>query len=97
VIEAKLSDEARKTLALVDEFLYDSAQAECRTCEARPASQMDVGTYLGQIDNSFKLRDGRGAFIDNDGSMYQGYWKGGDFNGKGRIIYSNGTMFDGYW
>jgi len=67
-----MSTASLTTLTTVGPFLYDQPDSECplSKCEARPASQMDVGTYLGQIDRDFRLRDGRGAFISEDGSMY---------------------------
>ena len=53
-----MTDASRDILSRVGAFTYDQPDAECslETCEARPASQMDVGTYLGQIDRDFRLR-----------------------------------------
>ena len=35
--------------------------------------------------------------IFNKGSIYEGYWKNGTFDGEGRKIWYNGSMYKGKW
>lgn len=54
-------------------------------------STYDSGYYMGQINKDNK-REGRGAFIWNDGTYYVGYWEDG-LKRAGKFYYPDGTMF----
>ena len=64
------------------------------------------GFYLGQwtrndeeksgIDRD-EMRHGRGKFIWEDGSIFEGYWLYDKMNGYGRKIFSSGCIYIGMW
>lgn len=45
------------------------------------------GIYVGNFCN--RLRHGKGKFIFNDGSYYEGYWRNDGMFGVGRLITKN--------
>jgi hypothetical protein len=50
----------------------------------------DGGIYIGQINNSTKLREGKGIYTYQCGDIYLGSWKGDIFHGQGIYIFTNG-------
>ena len=43
------------------------------------------------------MRHGRGTFIAEDGSIYEGYWLFDRMNGAGRKIFKDGSIYVGKW
>jgi hypothetical protein len=58
---------------------------------------LNLGVYHGLIDPKYKQRRGRGSFLGNDGSLYEGYWLDGNYEGKGRLFNADGTFSEGVW
>ena len=41
--------------------------------------------------------NGKGTFINSDGSMFEGEWENGTENGQGTFTWSNGDKYVGEW
>lgn len=55
----------------------------------------DGGIYIGQLNNTTKLREGKGIYTYQCGDIYLGSWKDDIFHGQGIYIFTNGEIFDG--
>ena len=68
-------------------------------CRFQPASDfLGLGYFFGQFHPVFQTPHGRGTFLKtSDGSLYEGYWRDGLFEGKGRRIDKEGSSFAGVW
>ncbi len=55
----------------------------------------DGGIYIGQINNTTKLREGKGIYTYQCGDIYLGSWKDDIFHGQGIYIFTNGEIYDG--
>ena len=50
---------------------------------------------LGHSVNAEQVTDGYGTETLPDGSVYEGEFKGGLFNGKGKLTWENGSVYEG--
>ena len=57
---------------------------------------VDNCVYIGEVNKQLE-RDGFGCLVKKDGSVYEGYFSGGNFEGKGRLINSEGSVYEGNW
>lgn len=53
--------------------------------------------YYGQLRKGTDVKEGRGVFVTEDGSLYEGFWKHGKQYGKGRMIYTSNAIYQGDW
>ena len=59
---------------------------------------MDNGArYQGQWNTDTNMREGYGAQIWADGSIYEGMWRKDKANGVGRLIHADGYVYEGNW
>lgn len=50
----------------------------------------DGGIYIGQLNSTTKLREGKGIYTYQCGDIYLGSWKDDIFHGQGIYIFTNG-------
>lgn len=66
--------------------------------EWRKPVKDDNGTiYSGYWDPKINKRQGYGQQIASNGAKYEGFFKGGEFDGIGRLINFNGDYYIGTW
>ena len=53
--------------------------------------------YEGDWIKGMNIRQGKGACIWPDGSIYEGWWQYNKANGKGRLIHAYGDVYEGQW
>ncbi|TNV81543.1 hypothetical protein FGO68_gene3422 [Halteria grandinella] len=53
--------------------------------------------WEGIIDQMYRLAEGTGSYQDNDGDLYVGEWKQGNFHGQGKYCYPGGSIYEGQW
>ena len=49
--------------------------------------------YFGQLENN--IQQGKGIQVNNDGSIYTGYFAKGKYNGSGRLIQNSEEYYEG--
>jgi hypothetical protein len=75
----------------------DSTTTEA-SLEYRGVIRMDNGArYQGQWNTDTNMREGYGAQIWADGSIYEGMWRNDKANGVGRLIHADGDVYEGNW
>jgi hypothetical protein len=52
----------------------------------------DGTKYVGEV-----VRQGRGIFYDQDGSIYDGEWLADQRSGRGKMLFQDGSVYDGEW
>ena len=57
---------------------------------------LDNCVYIGEVSKNLE-RDGFGCLVKQDGSVYEGYFSVGNFEGKGRLINLEGNIYEGNW
>lgn len=79
------------------QFKYDADFSDEFQRIRRGAVELENGAiYIGEWSERGE-RHGKGVQIWNDGSKYEGYWRGDKANGKGRLIHADGDMYEGDW
>ncbi|CDW82815.1 UNKNOWN [Stylonychia lemnae] len=63
----------------------------------KPLIKYDNGTYQGEYDTVKKQKDGKGRFILQNGTVYDGFWKNDLKDGFGRFILYNGNYYISEW
>ena len=93
-----LSDHAitflQKTSHITREYLSEEHKKETYTGYAADFTYRG-GSYTGNL--VMGVFHGKGKWIREDGTVWDGTFNNGSFTGKGNIIYTNGDTYDGDW
>jgi len=62
----------------------------------RPTTkQLKESVFSGEVSNSTRVTKGKQVWYD--GTMFEGSYLDGQFEGKGRLIHSTGDVYTGYF
>lgn len=88
-----LSREARE---VVEKEAPVSLEKRVRGVVIRPARRLaDGNIYVGEWSAKSHTRKGRGRLYQSDGSLLEGYWRGGNLCLYGRVVFSSGDYYIG--